>query len=247
MTQKLHLGDQEIEPVDPTPGIIKVGDVTYHLDLIQGTDDWLNQRLGIMTASEMKLVLTATLKIANNAKEKQHLYALLAQRITRYVEPNYVSDDMLRGIEDEIEVRRLYSENHAPVHNCGFITTERLGFVLGYSPDGLIGDEGLMECKSRLAKYQVQTILADEVPLDYMLQLQTGLLVTGRKWIDFVSYCAGLPMFVKRVFPEPKFQTAIVDAARGFEMRLQDELARYKSIAKTMIQTERKDDGDFPI
>jgi len=245
--QELYMGDQEITPVDPTPGVVTVGDVTYHLDLIQGTDEWLHQRLGIMTASEMKLILTPTLKIAANAKEKLHLYALLAQRVNDYIEPSYVSDDMLRGINSEAEVQRIYGENHAPVRNCGFVTTDRLGFTLGYSPDGLVGDDGLIEIKTRMAKHQMQTILDGDVPTEYMLQLQTGLLVTGRKWIDFISYCGGLPMFVKRVFPDPKFQDAIIEAAHGFEMRLQGKLAEYKAKAAIMIQTERLDDEDISI
>lgn len=247
MTPKLYLGDQEIDPVDPTPGISKIGDVTYYLDLMQGTDEWLQKRLGILTASEMKLILTPTLKIAANAKEKQHLYTLLAQRVNSYIEPTYISDDMLRGINSEMEVRRIYGENHAAVKSCGFITTNRLGFTLGYSPDGLVGDDGLIETKTRMAKYQVQTILEGEVPAEYMLQLQTGLLVTGRKWIDFISYCGGMPFVVIRVHPDPKFQDAITEAARAFEMRLQSKLAEYTDLASRMVQTEHIEDEDLPL
>jgi hypothetical protein len=58
--------------------------------------------------------------------------------------------------------------------------------------------------QERRQKFQVETILADKVPDEYMLQIQTGLLVTGREWLDFVSYCAGLPMFIKRVFPDAR-------------------------------------------
>jgi hypothetical protein len=65
------------------------------------------------------------------------------------------------------------------------------------------------------------------VPEEYMLQIQTGLLVTGREWLDFVSYCAGLPMFVKRVFPDARYQEAIIAAAIGFEYRLQIAQEKY--------------------
>jgi hypothetical protein len=60
-----------------------------------------------------------------------------------------------------------------------------------------------------------------------MLQIQTGLLVTGRKWLDFVSYCAGLPMFVKRVFPDARYQDAIIAAATDFERLLQEAQQKY--------------------
>lgn len=248
MNDPIYMGDVDITPNDETPlqtaneyTFEKVGDVCYWHNLIQGCDEWFQQRLGIMTASEMKLVLTPTLKVAANAKEKQHLFELASQRITKYIAPSYISDDMLRGYDDEIEVRKLYSEHRALVKECGFITTDRLGFTLGYSPDGLVGDEGLIECKSRLGKYQIETILKDEVPTEYMLQLQTGLLVTGREWCDFISYSGGLPMFIKRVYPEAEYQDAIADAARAFEARLQDAVKRFETVAETMIQTERKD------
>lgn len=247
MTDKIIIGDQDITPDDNFIGITneytfeQVGDVRYYHNLVQGCAEWFDQRLGIMTASEMKLVLTPTLKVAVNAKEKQHLYELVSQRVTQYIEPSYVSDDMLRGHDAEIEVRRLYSENHAPVDECGFITTTKLGFVLGYSPDGLVGKNGLIECKSRKAKYQIETILSDEVPKEFMLQLQTGLLVTGREWIDFISYCGGLPLFIKRIYPESEYQDAIIVAAYEFEKRLVKAMEEFEAIAKTMTPTERKE------
>ena len=121
------------------------GHIKYHTDLIQGSDEWLQARCGLLTASEMKLIVTPTLKIANNDKERSHLYELLAQRITQYVEPHYISDDMLRGHEDEVDARILYNDNYAPVTDMGFITNSKWGFTIGYSPDGLVGDDGLIE------------------------------------------------------------------------------------------------------
>ena len=216
--------------------------IRYHFDIEQGTPEWLALRCGILTASEMRLILTPTLKVASNDKERAHLFELLAQRITGYTEPRFVSDDMLRGHEDEIEARIKYAEHYAPVKECGFITRNMGGIVIGYSPDGLVGDDGLIECKSRRQKYQVETILSGEVPAEYMLQIQTGLLVSGRKWLDFVSYSAGLPMFVKRVLPDERYRAAIISAATEFESRLQLALSRYQSALKYMpilINTER--------
>ena len=200
--------------------------IRYHFDIEQGSEEWHALRCGILTASEMKFIVTPTLKPASNDKERAHLFELLGQRITQHTEPRYISDDMLRGHEDEIEARIRYAENFAPVTECGFVTNDDHGFVIGYSPDGLVDYDGLIECKSRRQKYQVETILADRVPEEYMLQIQTGLLVTRRKWLDFVSYCAGLPMFVKRVFPDARYQEAIIAAAADFEHRL--NVARMK-------------------
>lgn len=218
--------------------------ITYHDDLVQGSDEWLAARCGLLTASEMKLILTPTLKVASNDKERQHLYELLAQRVTGYVEPHYISDDMLRGHEEEIDARIAYDKHFAKVTECGFVTNDRWGFTIGYSPDGLVGDDGLIEAKSRRQKYQAQTLIecvaAEEAPTDYMMQLQTGLLVTERRWLDFISYCGGMPMCVIRVHPDPVIQDAIIDAASKFEMRLAEKLAAYQQAIDGLIPTERK-------
>lgn len=236
------------QPVDGVPEVSapkpKGKGPVYHNDLIQGSDEWLAQRCGLITASEMKLILTPTLKVADNDKTRAHVYELLFQRLTKFVEPQYVSDAMLRGQEDEIYARAAYEEHYAPVTEVGFITNDQWGFTIGYSPDGLVGDDGLIECKSRAGKYQVQTIAENEVPVEYMLQLQTGLLVTGRQWIDFISYSGGLPMFVKRVEPDPLIQGAIIAAATNFEMKVAAKEQEYRSTIATMakvIETERRE------
>lgn len=216
--------------------------IRYHRDLIQGSDEWLQARCGILTASEMKLIITPTLKVARNDKASAHLYELLAQRITGYVEPRYISDDMLRGQQDEIEARLLYAKHYAPVEEVGFITNDEWGFTLGYSPDGLVGDDGLIECKSRRQKFQAETIISGAVPEEYRIQIQTGLLVTGRKWCDFVSYCGGMPMVTIRVETDDEMQAAIIEAATVFEKAIEDQLADYRTSLRggRLIPTERR-------
>ena len=221
--------------------------MTIHIyeDLLQGSDEWLQARCGMMTASEMKLILTpATLKPASNDKEKAHLYELTAQRISQFVEPHYISDDMIRGSADEVEARILYEQHYAPVTDIGFMVNDRWGFKIGYSPDGLIGDDGCIECKSRRQKFQIETILNADMPVDYVLQVQTGLLVSEREWCDFITYSAGLPMLTLRVYPDEKIQNAIVSAAEGFEKKIKENIKLYEkrissSVFRT-IPTERK-------
>lgn len=214
--------------------------ITYHRDLIQGSDEWLAARCGLLTASEMKLIITPTLKPAANDKERAHMWELLAQRITGHVEPSFVSDDMLRGQTDEFDARQLYAQHHAPVEQVGFITNDDWGFTIGYSPDALVGDDGLIECKSRRQKYQVETITTGQVPSEYLIQIQTGMLVTGRQWCDFVSYSGGLPMVVIRVPADDEMQNRILDAAEAFEERLLVKLAAYREASAGLIPTERR-------
>jgi len=218
--------------------------IQIHTDLVQGSDEWLAARCGLLTASEMSLILTPTLKVAQNDKQRAHLYELLAQRITNYVEPRYLSDDMLRGHIDEAEALALYEQHYAPVETAGFITNDEWGFTLGYSPDGLVGTDGLVEVKSRRQKYQVETfcvhVTEQTIPADYVLQIQTGLLVTGRKWCDLVSYSAGLPMARIRAYPDEAMQDAIVKAATSFETALSVAREKYDAAIVGAPTTERR-------
>lgn len=221
--------------------------ITYYDEVEQGSEEWLAMRCGLLTASEMKLIVTPTLKAASNDKERAHLFELLAQRITRYVEPQYISDSMLRGMDDEIEARIQYDKHYAKVTSCGFVTNNKWGFTLGYSPDGLVGDDGLIECKSRNQKLQVRTLVeyvsADTIDPEFMIQVQTGLLVTERKWLDLTSYSGGLPMATVRVLPDEKYQTAILDAAKAFEERLAAARAKYDAVLSgkaRLIPTKRR-------
>lgn len=220
--------------------------VKYHRDLLQGSDEWLAARCGLVTASEMKLIVTPTLKVAYNDKTRAHLWELLSQRITKYVEPSYISDDMLRGQMDEIRARDLYAQKCGAIEECGFITNDRWGFTIGYSPDGLVGDKGLIECKSRRQKYQVQTIVewfaGASIPAEYMLQCQTGLLVEEtRDWLDLVSYSGGLPMAIMRVWPDEQIHEAIVNAVGEFEAHLSIKLNQYREAVEALgfPETER--------
>lgn len=196
-----------------------------HDNLEQGSEAWLAARCGLITASEMGMILTAkTMKVAANEKITAHIYDLAAQRITKFTEPIFVSADMERGHIDEQEARALYSEKYAPVRQAGFITNDKWGFTLGYSPDGLVENDGLIECKSRRQKYQLQTLvenlLSDTVPSEYVMQHQTGLLVAEREWIDFISFSKLLPMAVIRMHPDDKIQSAILEAAEITEAKI---------------------------
>lgn len=223
-----------------------IGDITYHWGVEQCSEEWFALRCGILTASEMKHIITpAQLKRANNDKSRAHVFELVAQRIAGYIDvSDYMSDDMERGYLDEHEAREAYAKHFAPVRQCGFITNDRWGFVLGYSPDGLIGKDGTIEVKGRRHKHHVETILANQMPVDYLMQVQTGLLVTERDWCDFISYSAGLPAAVIRVQADQKVQEAILDAACTVEAEVEHLLERYADrLAATgarFIQTARR-------
>jgi hypothetical protein len=218
-------------------------DAIIHEDLEQGSPEWLAARRGLMTASEMHLVLTPTLKIANNDKTRAHVYEIAAQRITNWTEASYVGDAMLRGHADEITARDLYSDRYEPVEEKGFITRDFGGFTLGYSPDGcgVVSNMGI-ECKSRVQKHHIATVITNEVPTEHMLQIQTGLLITGWDYISYISFCAGLPMWVIHVMPDPVYQDAIMKAAAEFEECVQQRVLEFidrLASCRVLIETER--------
>ncbi len=223
--------------------------VRYH-DVLQGSQEWADLRIGLITASEMRLIMTPkTLKAAADEKARQHLWELLAQRVTCYVEPHFYSDDMLRGHEDEVEARNLYAKHFSQVEQIGFITNDEWGFTLGYSPDGLIEDRtAAIEAKSRRQKYQIQTIvewhMGSTTPTDFLLQCQTGMLVANLTRVDLISYSGGLPMIPMQVWPDDVIQNAIIEVCGDAEARLMKLHGAYLEALETnpdLIPTERRE------
>jgi hypothetical protein len=199
------------------------------------------KKAGAIEQCEVHVPMTT--KVPPEPRERAHLWEIAAQRISQYVEPTYIGDKMLRGHEDEIRARELYAKHFAPVEQVGFVTNSKWGFTLGCSPDGLVGDDGLIECKSRDQKFQVQTICewqeSGKVPDEFMLQIQGQLLITERSWCDFISYSGGLPTFPMRVEADETVQSAIVDAAAKFEARINEAVATFAEATSNAIPTER--------
>ena len=166
---------------------------------------------------------------------------LAAERITGWTEHVWVTAAMERGNLDEPLARDLYSQTWEEARKVGFMVRDDWGFGIGYSPDGLVGEDGLIECKSRAPKKHLATILADEVPPENMAQIQCGLLVSGRSWCDYLSYCGGMPMWRKRVHPDPSWFGAIIAAATNFEAAVADITNTYAEAVAGLPTTERID------
>ncbi|GAB2970104.1 lambda exonuclease family protein [Nocardioides montaniterrae] len=209
----------------------------------QRSEKWFELRRGIVTASVVGTLLTPTLRIADNEKSRGLTASLVGERITAYTERGYVSFDMQRGIDDEPRAREVYAEHFAPVREVGFMVREESGWRLGYSPDGLVGDDGLIEVKSRKQRKQVETVLSESgVPEENMAQLQAGLLVSGRKWCDYISFSGGMHLWVKRVYPDPDWQDAITAALIAFEKNAEAMTSTYLERVTGLPMTERSPD-----
>lgn len=262
--------------------------LTVHPELVQGSEEWLEQRRGMLTASVVGQLLTVrklsavdydcpecsaladnpcqslrkpgtpiktmhparaeyartqasstVIEPASNDDSRGLTLRLAAERINGWTEPTYMNDDMWRGVETEPIACQYYHEKYAPVTEVGLMVLESEGFRLGYSPDGLVGEDGLIEIKAPRAKGHLTTILAGHPPIDYMAQLQAGLLVSGRKWIDFISYHGGMPMYVRRVYPDPRWFDAITRAATAFEHNAAEIIRTYDEAIVDLHPTER--------
>lgn len=217
-------------------------------DLVQGSEEWHDQRRGLITASVVGKLITPTLKVADNDTSRGIVATLVAERITGYTEPSFMNDDMARGVMHEPIARDKYAEvNDVTVEQVGFLVRDDWGYRIGASPDGLVGDNGGLEVKCPRAKTHIRTIIADQVPSHYMAQVQACLLVSGREWWDFVSFCAGLPMWTKRIHADPKWQAVIVDAAAAFEEAAERLTSDYLTSAASLPMTEAADHNELGL
>ena len=216
--------------------------ITIHDTIEQHSDEWYELRRGIPTASTIGRLVTSTLKLADNETSRGLALTLAAERITGHIEHVHPTWEMRRGTDEEPVARDVYADNFNPVVEVGFITRQYDGYTIGFSPDGLVGDDGLIEIKSRSPRAQLATILADKVPAANMMQIQCGLMVTGRAWLDYVSFAGGLPLWVKRVHPDPATFAVLEQAAQKLETDIAEIIFRYNNDTVGLPMTERRPD-----
>lgn len=199
----------------------------------------------IKTIHDARVAATAglppTYGPADNETSRALTATLVAERIAGFTEDGPMTSDMWRGVEMEPVARDLYAKHHAPVEQVGFMRLEADWGTLGYSPDGLVGDQGLIEIKAPRTKGHLLAVLAGEVPAHNVAQLQAGLLVSGRAWIDFIPYVGGLPLWTKRVFPDPAWHGAIKGAVSRFEETAAEMTDAYLTATSGLPATERVD------
>jgi putative phage-type endonuclease len=172
------------------------------IDCIQGTPEWHAARAGRVTASRIADMCAKTQK-GWGASRANYLAELVAERLTGTVAEGFSNAAMKWGIETEPEARSAYQFMHdAEVTPIGFVIHPAIEMA-GASPDGLIGDTGLIEVKCPNTATHIETLLSEEIPDKYLKQMQWQMACCDRAWCDFVSYDPRLParmqLFVKRV------------------------------------------------
>lgn len=162
------------------------------LELEQRTPEWHQARLGRVGGSDVDAMLS-TIKSGEAAARRDLRMRLVCERLTgRVPEAGYVNAEMQRGIEMEPIARAVYeAETGAMVQAIGYVQHDEL--MAGYSPDGFVGADGIIEVKCPKTATHLKYLRDGRVPLDYLGQCQHALWITGRAWIDFISFDDRLP------------------------------------------------------
>ena len=191
-------------------------------DVKQGSPEWLKLRAGIPTASEFHQVITPTGKPSGQAK--RYCCDLLAERILGEPLEKYVTRAMERGSELESEAMYAYEfERDLDTQAVGFISDDGEQFGYGASPDRLVGDDGLLEIKCPGPGVHVGYLLLQPADRNYYPQLQGQLWITGRKWVDIMSYHPDIPRAIVRVERDVPYIKVLASAVTGFSEHLESK------------------------
>lgn len=193
----------------------------------QGSLEWLKLRLGIPTASRFDSIITPQTRKFSKAAES-YAVELVAERITGYPLDAESTDWMMRGTRLEKEARRWYEFNQGvEVEEVTFCYNDDK--TVGCSPDGLIGDVGLLELKCPAAKTHIGHLLGKTNPAS-ITQVQGQLWVTGRSFVDAVSYCPGLPPVLIRHHRDEEFLDALDGCIKKFLAGLGTAMRRIEGL-----------------
>ena len=197
---------------------------------IQGSPEWHLERLGLVTASRVADVIART-KSGPAASRAAYMSTLVAEQLTGNSAETYTNASMQWGTEHEAEARRAYSlETDVTVEEIGF--ARHLKLKSGASPDGLVGDDGIVEIKCPNTHTHIGTLLAEKVPKKYITQMQWQMVCTERSWCDFVSYDPRLPLemqlFIKRIARDDDYISTLEDEVEKFIIELDDTVSKLR-------------------
>lgn len=153
----------------------------------QGSNEWLELRLGKVTASKFSDVMTNGKGVGLSATARSYMIRLISEILRGEPMPFFENEAMKWGTETEPQARAMYElKNNIDVKEVAFV---ELNDFVGVSPDGLVGDDGLLEIKCPNTETQIKRFLYGVgLPKEYEAQVQGQLWVTGREWCDFVSF-----------------------------------------------------------
>lgn len=196
-------------------------------DCVQNSDEWYHARLGLPTASNFQCLL------ANSAEKKgraTYMRQLAAEIITSEPTERFTNPVLERGHAMEDEARRFYSFMRD-------VDPQLVGFIRnggkGCSPDSLIGDNGMLEIKTKRADLLIENLFKDEFPNEHKAQVQGGLWVAEREWTDLIIFWPKMPSFICRAYRDEVYISTLSKAIDEFNdelIQLVERIRRYNGI-----------------
>ena len=203
------------------------------LDAPQRSTAWLQARVGRATASRAADIIAKT-KSGWGASRYNYEAELVAERLTGVPADSYVNGAMQWGQEKEPEARAQYAFlADLDVVEVGFIEHPRIPMA-GASPDGLVGDDGLVELKCPNTSTHIATLLGEPIAAKYITQMQFQMATTSRLWCDWVSYDPRLPdyarLHIHRVYRDDGYIAELENEVRIFLLDVARKTERVRAL-----------------
>jgi hypothetical protein len=189
------------------------------IDVEQGSPEWFLCRSGIPTASCFDKVLAKGRGGEESKTRRDYLYQLADEAIYRDPVETYTNANMERGRLWEAEARDIYAlENDVVPQQVGFVRNHT--FNAGYSPDSLIGMNGQLEIKTMFPRLWVPHVIHGSHPAEFTPQLQGGLWVGEREWVDLMIYWPRRRPYITRVYRNEPYIAQLAKAVEAFNGEL---------------------------
>ncbi len=197
------------------------------VECIQGAPEWFSARCGIPTASNFDKIITTEGK--SSKQRQKYLFQLAGEMVSGKPEETYQNSAMQRGNELEAEAREFYSFTAGEeVVQVGLCLSDEI--MAGASPDGMVGEKGLLEIKCPTIAVHVGYLLKNELPIEYFQQVQGQLFVIGRDWCDFMSYYPGIKPLIFRVKRDEEFIKLLRIELSVFCQELEETIKRINNV-----------------
>lgn len=202
-------------------------------NIIQGSPEWRSIRLGKVTASRVSDLVAKT-KTGWGASRANYMAELIAERLTGVPADTYTNAAMQWGTETEPLARSAYEfYSGQTVTQIGFVAHPSIA-MCGASPDGLIGEYGLLEIKCPNTATHLDTLLGQEIPGKYITQMQFQMACSGRQWCDFASFDPRMPepmrLFVRRVARDESLIEQLEASVIMFLAELDTKIGRLRNL-----------------
>jgi putative phage-type endonuclease len=212
------------------------------IEVQQGTAEWLQMRVGCVTASRVADVMATLKGKGEAAARKNYKSAIMCEMLTGRAAGNYVSPSMQWGLDNEIFARNTYEIKMECVEPGGFALHDNIP-RFGASPDGLVGEYGLVEFKCPTTATHLDYISEGIVPAEYCWQMYAQMSCAGRKWCDFVSFDPRLPekfqFFVRRLERNEEKIAQMEEEVRKFLFEVVEQVKLLEKATLIDVNEER--------